>query len=685
MLAVIGVVIVLLGGGFLAGDTVFNQAVNPAETYSFTPLLYPHRLLVTQEWMLSGRRGSHLHSEMRVTNLMDSGVTATMDNVIPKSVSRNVSRLRWHPEPRTIVRADPVVRYEVDSLAPRDQRIFAYDADVAPEGYQHGRLKALANDQAAAQNDYDLAMGPGQVPPTLAELDVEPSRLSFAIGQTYQLQVSGTMSDGSPAPLEALAGFTWRSSSSTVSVAGGNLSALRPGTATITAQAGELTRSVDATVIPRSTTGPGGASSGASPDGGDRSALPTPSNGGTAGGSSSGGGNSSPGLAPSTRSGSEGPAVRRVPVPDCTGLPAADCMAALAAGGLSGRQIAEASSSVAPGRVISTNPSAGTVLAGGSAVTVAVSSGRSYAFRGFATFGPGDVTSGPFGITTGPDGNLWFAERGANKIGMMIPAGRLTEYPLSDIGTPSMITAGPNASLWFTGVRTAGSSVVGAITTAGAVTSYPASCGGSIGGIAAGPDGNLWYAMGEVPQACRMTPSGAVTQFPINTCDCAPGTMTAGPDGNLWFTELTGKVGYVRADGSSMTEFGIPTAGGLSGQGPQYGGLGAVITSGPDGNLWFTEWGGNKIGRITPRGSVTEFSLPTLNSQPASITAGPDGNLWFTEYGANKVGRITASGAIAEFSVPTPNSRPAGITADREGNLWFTEFATGSIGEVRLQ
>src|SRR5438128_620340 len=66
------------------------------------------------------------------------------------------------------------------------------------------------------------------------------------------------------------------------------------------------------------------------------------------------------------------------------------------------------------------------------------------------------------------------------------------------------------------------------------------------------------------------------------------------------------------------------------------------ITAGPDGNLWFTERLGNRIGRITPLGVVTEFSAgitPSANLQ--GITAGPDGNLWFTEYGGNRIGRIT--------------------------------------------
>jgi hypothetical protein len=30
---------------------------------------------------------------------------------------------------------------------------------------------------------------------------------------------------------------------------------------------------------------------------------------------------------------------------------------------------------------------------------------------------------------------------------------------------------------------------------------------------------------------------------------------------------------------------------------------------------------------ITPDGQITEYQVPTPNSQPAGITAGPDGNI----------------------------------------------------------
>ena len=76
---------------------------------------------------------------------------------------------------------------------------------------------------------------------------------------------------------------------------------------------------------------------------------------------------------------------------------------------------------------------------------------------------------------------------------------------------------------------------------------------------------------------------------------------------------------------------------------------------GPDGNIWFTENLGNRIGRISPDGAtITEFAIPTDDSQPRGIKAGPDGNLWFAELNANQIGRITPSGQIT--IIPTSSS-----------------------------
>lgn len=122
---------------------------------------------------------------------------------------------------------------------------------------------------------------------------------------------------------------------------------------------------------------------------------------------------------------------------------------------------------------------------------------------------------------------------------------------------------------------------------------------------------------------------------------------------------------------SGVTEFPIPTAA-VNPEG---------IAAGPNGNLWFTELTGNKIGRITHSGSITEFVLPTSQSRPVGITAGPDGNLWFTE-GAGKIGRITIRGSITEFAIPTPKSAPLVIVTGPDGNLWFKVYDGNQIGRI---
>ena len=73
-------------------------------------------------------------------------------------------------------------------------------------------------------------------------------------------------------------------------------------------------------------------------------------------------------------------------------------------------------------------------------------------------------------------------------------------------------------------------------------------------------------------------------------------------------------------------------------------------------------------------GSISEFSVPSADSYPTGIAAGPDGNLWFTETSGNKIGRISPSGTITEFPVPTAKSGPAGSRAGPDGNLWFTDL-----------
>jgi virginiamycin B lyase len=81
------------------------------------------------------------------------------------------------------------------------------------------------------------------------------------------------------------------------------------------------------------------------------------------------------------------------------------------------------------------------------------------------------------------------------------------------------------------------------------------------------------------------------------------------------------------------------------------------------------------------RAAIEEHTLPDEASRPYGIAAGPDGALWFTEYQGNKIGRISTDGSIEEYPLPTPEAGPFGITAGPDGALWFAEEA-GKIGHL---
>ncbi len=280
------------------------------------------------------------------------------------------------------------------------------------------------------------------------------------------------------------------------------------------------------------------------------------------------------------------------------------------------------------------------------------------------------VPAAPWLIAAGPDGNLWFTEFGANKIGKITPAGVVTEYGIPTANSqPFGITAGPDGNLWFTELN---ANRIGKITPGGVVTEYVIPTPNSQPfAITAGPDGNVWFTEVNANNVGRITPAGIITEFSVPSG--GPGYITLGPDGNLWFTETdANKIGQVTPAGV-VTEFPIPTArSGLSG-----------IAPGSDGALWFTEANANKIGRITTAGVITsEFSIPTAGSVPFAIVTGPDGALWFTEANANQIGRITTAGAIAEFAVPTVGSGLLGIVLGPDGVLAFTETAAHKIGRI---
>jgi virginiamycin B lyase len=139
----------------------------------------------------------------------------------------------------------------------------------------------------------------------------------------------------------------------------------------------------------------------------------------------------------------------------------------------------------------------------------------------------------------------------------------------------------------------------------------------------------------------------------------------------------------------------------------------------PDGSVWLTEQGSNKLGRWDPTtreiteyqddrrkhtvrvdpktgmiwstGALSVFDPKTekfthIAEVPTSygIALDADGNAWFTELTpSGKVGKVDAKTlAVTKYTLPTQNGRPRRIQVDEAGIVWFGEFDSGKIGRL---
>jgi virginiamycin B lyase len=139
----------------------------------------------------------------------------------------------------------------------------------------------------------------------------------------------------------------------------------------------------------------------------------------------------------------------------------------------------------------------------------------------------------------------------------------------------------------------------------------------------------VWVAGSTNNEIDRIGPNaGSVKRFALKTENAHPFRIVAAPSGDIWFTEFFGnRIGRISASGQ-VTEFAVRVAGPVG------------ITTDPAGSVWFTEETGDAIGRMSPSGAVTEYRLPPRTG-PEGITVGPDDAVWFSEFTADRIGRMT--------------------------------------------
>lgn len=171
------------------------------------------------------------------------------------------------------------------------------------------------------------------------------------------------------------------------------------------------------------------------------------------------------------------------------------------------------------------------------------------------------------------------------------------------------------------------------------------------------------------------------------------GLLIAGGDGNLWFSEGGWCVRQGRNRGDCSSD-GRPGIGRITPRGritefrrgfpkDKTDGI-ADLRWGPDNNLWFLGPAARSLGRMTPRGSVTMHrkDLPAGFEGTGELLSGSDGSLyapgqWKTSTGkrGNGLLRIDRSGSIHRIDAGTSFLVWAALGGD--GNFWNAASDSG--------
>jgi virginiamycin B lyase len=276
----------------------------------------------------------------------------------------------------------------------------------------------------------------------------------------------------------------------------------------------------------------------------------------------------------------------------------------------------------------------------------------------------------PASIVAGPNGSAWFAINSATgpgevryaQVERISESGELTPFAVGPFVWD--VARGPGG-IWFTR-----DGHVGRIGPGGQVQQFPVATGQSDSLSIASGAGYMWltkrFDRGH-DAIQRISRNGKVKAFRLPLKESDPSSITRGSGGAMWFTEYFGeRIGRITSNGK-ITEFplGVQPFGG--------------IAAGPEGDLWFATFGA--LGRLSPSsGKVTLFWRHGVGGGP--VLAGPDGRIWFAQ-DFGKIGRITPGGHFSVIDLPGPVTRVRGLAVGSDGSVWYTaEERAGRPGVV---
>lgn len=194
--------------------------------------------------------------------------------------------------------------------------------------------------------------------------------------------------------------------------------------------------------------------------------------------------------------------------------------------------------------------------------------------------------------------------------------------------------------------------------------------------------GAWWVLLGGPRRIARRDP--ALGLWKTHEIGMYPHSIGVDAAGRVWFnghfTRDPEQIGFLDPASGALTLRDVPphpTLAKVDG-----GPIPYELRVAPDGAIWISELGGNRLVRHDPAtGAFRTFDMPTPHSGPRRFDFDAAGTVWIPEYAGGKLTRLDpATGRFTQWDLPVRDAAPYVVRVDRQrGDVWIGTGAADAL------
>ena len=194
--------------------------------------------------------------------------------------------------------------------------------------------------------------------------------------------------------------------------------------------------------------------------------------------------------------------------------------------------------------------------------------------------------------------------------------------------------------------------------------------------------GAWWVLLGGPRRIARRDPD--LGTWKLHDIGMYPHSIGVDGAGRVWFnghfTRDPEQIGFLDAATGAVTVRNVPPHPMLAKV--DGGPIPYELRLAPDGSIWISELGGNRLVRHDPAANTFRtFDMPTPHSGPRRFDFDAAGMLWIPEYAGGKLTRLDpATGKFTQWDLPVQDAAPYVVRVDRQrGDVWIGTGAADAV------